>query len=79
MPRTTIDIDPSVLGALKRRARQEEKTLGRLTSELLAPALAARAREDRQARPQLRWLAEPMGARLDLEDDDAIHGALGGR
>src|SRR5437867_748364 len=39
MPRTTIDLDPSVLAALKRRQRRAGKSLGRPVSELLADRL----------------------------------------
>lgn len=39
--RTTIDLDDDILRALKRRQREERKTLGQLASELLAQALAA--------------------------------------
>jgi Arc/MetJ family transcription regulator len=49
MPRTTIDIDASVLFELKRRQRSEKRPLGELASELLAEALAGRAAEREQA------------------------------
>ena len=39
MPRTTIDIDAPILRDLKRRQKQEGKSLGRLVSDLLAQAL----------------------------------------
>ena len=39
MPRTTVDIDASVLRELKRRQERERKTLGQLISELLAKAM----------------------------------------
>ena len=37
--RTTIDLDPIVLHELKRRARQEGKSLGLVASEVLSAAL----------------------------------------
>lgn len=40
MPRTTLDVDASVLRALKERRRLEHKSLGQLVSEVLAGALA---------------------------------------
>jgi len=72
MPRTTIDIDASVLRELKRRQRKEGKTLGGLMSELLARALAA---EGAPAQP-FHWVSKPMGARVDLDDKDAVWRAL---
>jgi hypothetical protein len=73
MPRTTLDIDPSVLAELKRRQRREGKTLGRLVSELLAERL------DRDALPPpnaFEWHARPMSARVDLDDAEAVRRAM---
>ena len=76
MTRTTIDIDASVLRRLRPRARREGKTLGRLVSELLAVAL----REAEPAsRGELEWTSRSMGARVDLEDKEAVRRALEGR
>ena len=75
MPRTTIDLDPTVLRELKRRARREGKSLGRLASEVLGAALAPEAPP---APPPLAWSARPMGARVDLEDAEAVRRALEG-
>jgi hypothetical protein len=74
MTRTTIDIDASVLSELKRRQRSEKRPLGELASELLADALAGRAAE----REPLVWTAQPMGARVDIDDKDALRRALEG-
>jgi len=41
MPRTTIDIDASVLRELKRLQKRAHKSLGQLISELVATALAS--------------------------------------
>jgi plasmid stability protein len=72
MPRTTIDIDASVLRALKLRQAESGKSLGQLASELIATAL-----EDERPEPEpLAWIARPMGARVDLEDDEALARAL---
>lgn len=75
MPRTTIDLDASVLRALKRRGRAEGRTLGQVASELLAAALADRTPP---AASSLRWTARSMGARVDLEDKEAVRRALDG-
>ncbi len=71
MPRTTVDIDAAVLRELERRKRAEGKTLSRLVSELLAGAL-------RQPKPQsaLDWQTARMGARVDLDDKEALRRAL---
>jgi hypothetical protein len=74
MPRTTLDIDATVLEQLKERQRVEGKSLGQLASELLAGALAD-PRPDRRPEP-LAWTSRRMGARVDLEDKDAVHAAL---
>jgi hypothetical protein len=74
MPRTTLDIDATVLDDLKKRQRAEGKTLGQLASELLAGALA----EPQPGDPPepFAWTTQPMQARVDLEDKDAVHAAL---
>lgn len=77
MPRTTIDIDASVLRELKRRQRTEGKSLGQLASELLAKALA----DDRggKAATPLKWTSKPLGLKVDLDDKDAVWAVLDGR
>jgi hypothetical protein len=75
MPRTTIDIDASVLQELKQRQRSEKRPLGELASELLAEGLARRAAE----REPLQWTAQPMCARVDIEDKEAVRRALDGQ
>jgi predicted CopG family antitoxin len=73
MPRTTIDIDAGVLRRLKERKRREGKTLGELVSELLARALRE---TDASVAPELGWASQPMHARVDLEDKEAVRRAL---
>jgi hypothetical protein len=75
MPRTTIDLDAAVLRELKRRQRREGKSLGQIVSELLAVSL----RQGQHPPAGLRWTARPMGARVDLEDKEAVRRALEGR
>jgi hypothetical protein len=74
MPRTTLDLDGTVLEALRRRGRREGKSLGRVASELLASALAGdRARTT----APFPWLDRDLGrARVDLEDDEAVRTIL---
>ena len=74
--RTTIDLDPTVLRELKRRARQEGKSLGRVASEVLSTALEREAPV--APPPPLAWSSRPMGARIDLEDPEALRRAMEG-
>lgn len=77
MPRTTLDIDATVLRDLKRRQQREGKSLGRLASELLAVSLAQDAPATEPA--PLAWTTRTMGPRVDLDDKDALHAALDAR
>ena len=75
MPRTTLDLDASVLRALKRRKLNTGQSLGQVASELLAGAL-------RESRPHqggpVAWRSARMGARVDLDDMEAVRRALEG-
>jgi macrodomain Ter protein organizer (MatP/YcbG family) len=73
--RTTIDIDAAVLRRLKERQRREGKTLGGLVSELLAAALRESEAPERRA-GKLAWTSQPMRARVDLADKEALRRAL---
>lgn len=73
--RTTIDIDDPILKEVKRLQRREGKSLGRLVSDLLAQSLADR-RKAPKSELQFRWIAKPMGARIDLGDKDALLDAM---
>jgi hypothetical protein len=75
MSRTTIDIDPTVLRALKARQRRERKTLGRLVSELLSSAMEANGGEPPPPAP-LAWSSRPMRVLVDLDDPEALRRAL---
>ena len=71
MPRTTFDLDPSVLDQLRRRATHEGKSMGQVASEMLAPALAE-GEQRPEARP-LRWTTRKMGTpKIDLEDKETL-------
>ncbi len=75
MTRTTIDLDPSVLRRLKRRSRQERKSMGQIASELLAKGLAQGEAVRPAASPT--WRTWNLGApRVDLEDKEAVRAAL---
>ncbi|MGH2386482.1 MAG: antitoxin [Candidatus Limnocylindria bacterium] len=73
MPRTTIDIDASVLRELKVRARRDRRSIGQTASELLAGALHS---SQPPARRRIEWITRPMGALVDLEDKEAVRRAL---
>jgi hypothetical protein len=77
MPRTTLNLDASVLREVKRRARDQGKSVGDVISEIVGPALAQRTRT---VHPELRWRTARMGpAKIDLEDKEAVRQALGDR
>jgi hypothetical protein len=71
MPRTTLDLDAGVLRELKRRRRESGQSIGQLASELLAVALRAPSRRPRP----LKWRTAAMGARVDLDDKEAVRRA----
>ena len=73
--RTTVDIDDPILMDLRRLQKQEKKSLGRLISELVAAALAREERGQAEV-PPFAWTARPMGARVNLEDKEALRAAL---
>ncbi len=72
--RTTLNIDTPILTAVKELQQKERKSLGQLVSELLCEALARRPAEEAAA--ELRWIAKPMRARVELDDKDAVYAAL---
>jgi plasmid stability protein len=69
VPRTTLDIDPTVLTDLRSRAATEGKSMGQVASELLAVGL-----HDETAPEQapLRWARKDLGLKVNLEDKDAV-------
>lgn len=73
MPRTTLDLDASVLRELKQRRLREGRSIGAIASELLASALAS---DVPVTRGSVRWIGKPMGARIDLDDKEALYRAL---
>ena len=74
MPRTTLDLDGSVLSELRRRGRSEGKSMGQLASELLARSLREGADPPVL---ELQWRSDRLGEPLvDLEDKEAIRAVL---
>lgn len=75
MPRTTFDLDATVLADLRRRAATEGKSMGQVASELLVVAMdEERIRE----LPPLEWARKDLGLKVDLEDKDAVWRILDG-
>ncbi len=71
MARTTLNLDTPLLEELHEMGKRERKSLGDLVSELVAEALALRAR--RETKPQeFHWTTRAMGARVDISDKEAL-------
>jgi len=72
VPRTTVDIDASVLRELKKLQKRQHKPLGQLVSELVANAMAA----EETTVPAFTWVSRDLRPRVDLEDEDALWAIL---
>ena len=72
--RTTIDISAPILEELKQVKRKNGGTLGELVNGLLAEGLKMR-RSDPAAR-EFDWTSQPMRARVDLDDKEAVYALL---
>lgn len=71
MVRTTLNLDPSVLNELKRRAKRRKQSLGEVVSEELAEKF--RMGHVRRKWPPDGWVVHSMGGfALDLEDKEAL-------
>ena len=78
MPRTTLDIDSSVLRDLRDRAKAEGKSMGQLASELLARSVTTREDDDEPA--PIDWISRDLGTpHVDLDDKEALRAALDDR
>ena len=78
MPRTTVNLDASILRQLKARAKDEGKSLGDVMSEALAPALCRGGRA--RATEMGRWNTAPLGPpKVELEDKEAVRQVLDDR
>ena len=78
MPRTTLDLDPTILEELRERAARERKSMGQVASELLARPLGEPPEAD-PGRP-FKWNNGHLGKPLvDLEDKEAVWAVLDGR
>ncbi len=69
MPRTTLDLDATVLADLRSRASDQGKSMGQVASEVLAVGLHD---ETTTEQSPLRWARKDLGLKVDLEDKDAV-------
>jgi hypothetical protein len=76
MARTTLNIDDPVLSDVRRLQRERRQPLGRVVSDLLAEAVARADGAKEAAPPAFRWISQPMDARIDLADKEAVWAAL---
>ena len=76
--RTTLNLADPVLKELKQVSKEEGGSLGDVASRLLADALSVRGRGRKSAR-RLDWSSQPMQAKVDLADKNAVFRALDGR
>lgn len=76
MPRTTLDIDATVLSELKRLQKTERRPLGALASELLADALARTKPAESAGEFTLPAAKRSMDPLVDLEDKAAVQELL---
>jgi hypothetical protein len=74
MPRTTLDIDGSILREIRALHQKEGRTMGKIVSELLAEALAQRKRPGEEV--SLTWVSRPMRAMVDLADKEALYAVM---
>ena len=72
--RTTVNIAAPILEELRQIWKRDGGTLGDLVSGLLAEGL--RLRRAGPVRNELDWTSQPMHARVDLEDKDAVFAIL---
>jgi hypothetical protein len=72
--RTTVDIDDPILREIRAINEREGRSMGAVVSELLADALSRRRAPKKK--PPFHWISQPMEARVNLEDKDAVYMAL---
>lgn len=72
--RTTINIATPILEELKSIQKKEGGTLGELVTGLLAEGLQARYADPTD--DVLDWISQPMRARVDLSDKEAVYAII---
>ena len=75
--RTTLDIEAPILKELKIFSKQHHFSLGKAVTALLAEALSAHKAKAKKKSPQpFKWYSQPMGAKIDILDKDALYRIL---
>ncbi len=74
MARTTIDIDTPILEEIRAIQKREKRSMGKIVTQLLAEALTLRKFSD--GPPKFQWISQPMNARVDVSDKDALYAIL---
>ncbi|MEI6432993.1 MAG: hypothetical protein WCP07_12475 [bacterium] len=73
MARTTLDIDTPIRNEICRLQQKQGRPMGKIVSELLAPALA----EGKQLAPvAFNWRPRPMGVGVNLNDKESLYAIL---
>ena len=73
--RTTIDLEVPILKELKAFSRSQGSSLGKITTQLLAEALAMH-KSAKKSPPKFQWISHSMGAKVDLADKEALYSIL---
>ena len=70
VPRTTLDLDSTVLQKLRARGKREHKSMGQLASELLAAGLEHPAPQPDEPPRLPSWnMGKPL---VDIDDKEAL-------
>ena len=72
--RITIDVPISIMEELKSIQTKEGVALDELVTGLLAEGLQARYADETGS--ELDWKSQPMGARVDLTDKEAVYAII---
>lgn len=73
--RTTLDLELPILKELKSLSKMHASSLSKMASQLLAEALALQKTKKKSVLP-FEWTAQPMGAKVDIGDKDALYRIL---
>ncbi|MFZ4116675.1 MAG: hypothetical protein ACOYK6_08170 [Chthoniobacterales bacterium] len=75
--RTTLDLELPILKELKAFSKSHSFSLGKAATALLAEALSAhKAKAKKKSPPPFKWHSQPMGAKIDILDKDALYRIL---
>ena len=74
--RTTLDLDLPILKELKAFSKSHSYSLGKAATQLLMEALAMHKTKKKKVLPTFKWNSQPMGAKIDILDKDALYKIL---